>query len=82
MEEKNFDLKSFIGFILIGAILLYMMYQNQPLPNNTTSATQTDKEEVINTNPKENLQQTSVNLNNPVKKTRAFRINSHHLHYH
>ena len=68
MEEKNFDLKSFIGFILIGAILLYMMYQNQPLPNNTSSTTKTDQEDVINTNPKENLQQNSVNLNDPVKK--------------
>jgi len=69
MEEKKFDLKSFIGFILIGAILLYMMYQNQPLPNNTSSTTQTDQEEVINTNPKDDLQQTSVNLNDSVKKT-------------
>ena len=68
MEEKNFDLKSFTGFILIGAILLYMMYQNQPLPNNTSSTTKTDQEDVINTNPKEDLQQNSVNLNDPVKK--------------
>lgn len=32
MEEKKNDLNSLIGFALIGAILLYMMYQNQPTP--------------------------------------------------
>jgi YidC/Oxa1 family membrane protein insertase len=33
MEEKNFDLKSFIGFALIGGILLYMMSQNKSIPD-------------------------------------------------
>ena len=33
MEEKKNDLSSLIGFALIGAILLYMMYQNQPPPD-------------------------------------------------
>jgi YidC/Oxa1 family membrane protein insertase len=32
MEENKFDLNTFIGFMLIGGILLYMLYQNQPDP--------------------------------------------------
>jgi YidC/Oxa1 family membrane protein insertase len=32
MEEKKFDLNSLIGFLLIGGILLWMLYQNQPTP--------------------------------------------------
>ena len=30
MEEKKFDINSIIGFVLIGGILLWMLYQNQP----------------------------------------------------
>jgi YidC/Oxa1 family membrane protein insertase len=30
MEEKKFDLNSLIGFVLIGAILVYMLYLQQP----------------------------------------------------
>ncbi len=32
MEEKKFDKQSLIGFLLIGAILLFMLWQNQPTP--------------------------------------------------
>jgi YidC/Oxa1 family membrane protein insertase len=32
MEEKKLDINSIIGFLLIGAILLYMLWQNQPTP--------------------------------------------------
>ena len=32
MEEKKFDLNSIIGFLLIGGILMWLMYQNQPTP--------------------------------------------------
>ncbi|WP_405325724.1 membrane protein insertase YidC [Leeuwenhoekiella sp. LLG6367-2.1] len=32
MEEKKFDKQSMIGFLLIGAILLFMLWQNQPSP--------------------------------------------------
>ncbi|WP_188604754.1 membrane protein insertase YidC [Aquaticitalea lipolytica] len=32
MEEKKFDLNSTIGFILIFGILLFMLWQNQPTP--------------------------------------------------
>jgi YidC/Oxa1 family membrane protein insertase len=33
MEEKKFDINSIIGFILIFGILLYIMYQNSPTPD-------------------------------------------------
>jgi YidC/Oxa1 family membrane protein insertase len=32
MEDKKLDLNSIIGFLLIGAILLYMLWQNKPTP--------------------------------------------------
>ena len=32
MEEKKLDVKSIIGFVLIFGILVYMMYQNAPTP--------------------------------------------------
>lgn len=32
MKEKKFDLNSLIGFILLGAIMVWWMYNNQPTP--------------------------------------------------
>ncbi len=32
MEEKKFDFNTIIGFVLIGAIILYMIWQNAPTP--------------------------------------------------
>ncbi len=32
MEEKKFDINSIIGFVLIFGILLFMLWQNQPTP--------------------------------------------------
>ena len=32
MEEKKLDLNTVIGYILIFGILLYMLWQNQPTP--------------------------------------------------
>ena len=32
MEEKKFDFKSIIGFVLISGVLMWMMYSNQPTP--------------------------------------------------
>ena len=32
MEEKKFDINTIVGFLLIGAILLFMLWQNQPTP--------------------------------------------------
>ncbi|NOR26930.1 MAG: membrane protein insertase YidC [Lutibacter sp.] len=54
MEEKKFDLNSLIGFVLLGAIMLWWMYSNQPTPeeleaekNNKTEQVQ---EETITSN--------------------------------
>lgn len=32
MEEKKFDVNSLIGFVLLGAIMIYYFYTNQPTP--------------------------------------------------
>ncbi|MCK5676929.1 MAG: membrane protein insertase YidC, partial [Flavobacteriaceae bacterium] len=32
MEEKKFDINSLIGFVLLGAIMLWYFYTNQPTP--------------------------------------------------
>ncbi|MBV1924762.1 MAG: membrane protein insertase YidC [Flavobacteriaceae bacterium] len=32
MEEKKFDINTIIGFVLIAAILLFMLWKNQPTP--------------------------------------------------
>ena len=32
MEEKKLDINSIIGFVLIFGILMYMLWQNQPTP--------------------------------------------------
>jgi len=37
MEEKKLDLNSIIGFVLIFAILAYMLWQNQPTPTDRGS---------------------------------------------
>jgi YidC/Oxa1 family membrane protein insertase len=36
MEEKKFDLNSLIGFVLLGAIMIYYFYTNQPTPEEIT----------------------------------------------
>jgi len=52
MEQKKFDVNSFIGMILIGGILLYWMYSSQPEvdPNLTTSTEQVIDSTKTNTN--------------------------------
>ncbi|HET8885487.1 MAG TPA: membrane protein insertase YidC [Salinimicrobium sp.] len=49
MEEKKFDVKSLIGFLLIGAILLWMLYNNsqetlKEQENNTEEVVKSDSE--------------------------------------
>lgn len=46
MEEKKFDINSLIGFILIGGILIWMLYNNQPTPEEVEAeATRTEQVE-------------------------------------
>jgi len=54
MEEKKFDLNSLIGFVLLGAIMLWWMYSNQPTPEELeaekNSKTEQVQEEIIPSN--------------------------------
>ena len=45
MEEKKLDVKSIIGFVLIFAILLFMMWKNQPSPEEV--AAEKAKQELV-----------------------------------
>ena len=57
MEEKKFDVQSIIGFLLIGAILIFMLYQNQP-SQEELDAEKAKQEQVDNE--KENLKEQST----------------------
>ena len=46
MEEKKFDLNSIIGFVLIFGILLWMLYNNQPTPEEIEAQEQALQEQV------------------------------------
>ena len=46
MEEKKFDVNSLIGFLLIGGILLWMLYNNQPTAEELEAEEQTATEQV------------------------------------
>ena len=46
MEEKKLDLNSIIGFILIFGILVYMMYTNQPTPEEVEAQEKAKQEQV------------------------------------
>lgn len=46
MEEKKLDLNSIIGFILIFGILVYMMYTNQPTPEEQAAQEQAKQEQL------------------------------------
>ena len=50
MEEKKFDINSLIGFVLLGAIVLWWMYSNQPTPEEMEA----EKNKI------ENVEQTTV----------------------
>ncbi|WP_372792828.1 membrane protein insertase YidC [Lutibacter sp.] len=46
MEEKKFDLNSLIGFVLLGAIMLWWMWSNQPTPEELEAEKNAKTEEV------------------------------------
>lgn len=47
MEENKLDINSIIGFFLIGAILLYMLWQNQPTAEQLETEAQNEQPTVI-----------------------------------
>src|SRR5690554_8140050 len=46
MEEKKFDVKTLFAFVLIFGILLWIMYQNQPTPEEVTESRAQKQEQV------------------------------------
>ena len=46
MEEKKLDINSIIGFILIFGILIWIMYQNQPSPEELQAQEQAKQAEI------------------------------------
>ncbi|MTE27340.1 membrane protein insertase YidC [Winogradskyella ouciana] len=59
MEEKKLDINSIIGFILIFGILVYMMYQSSPSPEEVEAQKQVEQEQV-ETEKKESKQNEAV----------------------
>jgi YidC/Oxa1 family membrane protein insertase len=43
MEEKKFDINSLIGFVLLGAIMIWWMYTNQPTPEEIAAEKQIEQ---------------------------------------
>src|SRR5690554_437757 len=46
MEEKKFDFRTLFAFVLIFGILLWIMYQNQPTPEEVTESRAQKQEQV------------------------------------
>ena len=46
MEEKKLDINSIIGFVLIFGILLWMLYNNQPTPEELEAQEKAKQEQV------------------------------------
>lgn len=61
MEEKKHDLNSMIGFALIGAILLYMMYQNKPISEEVAVDSQSTENKLVVVN-KQDLKNISPSI--------------------
>ncbi|MDP3313930.1 membrane protein insertase YidC [Lutibacter sp.] len=47
MEEKKFDINSIIGFVLLGAIMLWWIYTNQPTPEEVEAEKNKKTEQVV-----------------------------------
>jgi YidC/Oxa1 family membrane protein insertase len=47
MEEKKFDVKSIIGYVLIFAIIIWYFYQNQPTPEEIEAQKKAQEEQVV-----------------------------------
>lgn len=62
MEEKKFDVNSFIGFVLIGLILLWMISRNAPDQEEVVEATPQTNEQVTKETPVETLPEIDTSL--------------------
>ena len=63
MEEKKFDLNSAIGFVLLGAIMLWYLYSNQPTPEELQEkeAKQEQVEEITKSTPASSISEPVLN---------------------
>jgi len=50
MEEKKFDFNSLIGFVLLGAIMIWWMYTNQPTPEEIAAEEKAKTEQIQKAN--------------------------------
>ncbi|HEX9600050.1 MAG TPA: membrane protein insertase YidC, partial [Mariniflexile sp.] len=60
MEEKKLDINSIIGFLLIFGILMYMLWQNQPTPEELEAQEKAKQEQVEAENKAKTQQETKV----------------------
>ena len=60
MEEKKLDLNSIIGFVLIFGILIWMMYTNQPTPEELEAQEKAKQEQVEAEKKAKELENTAV----------------------
>ena len=60
MEEKKLDLNSIIGFVLIFGILIWMMYTNQPTPEELEAQEKEKQEQVEAEKKAKELENTAV----------------------
>ena len=91
MEEKKFDVNSFIGMILIGGILLWWMYSTKPEvdPNATTNTEQVTESTKADNSSSTNFSSTiesdslkKVNLKNQLGGTQQYYIQAGDIHKH
>jgi len=62
MEEKKLDLNSIIGFVLIFGILLYMLWQNQPTPEEIEAQKAKQEQLAKEKNKEESQEQSSYQI--------------------
>ncbi|REE79739.1 YidC/Oxa1 family membrane protein insertase [Lutibacter oceani] len=63
MEEKKFDFNSLIGFVLLGAIMLWWMYTNQPTPEEIAAEKKAETEQIKEAD----TNTTTANFNNTIE---------------
>ncbi|WP_299107538.1 membrane protein insertase YidC [uncultured Winogradskyella sp.] len=71
MEEKKFDVKSIIGFVLIFGILIFMMYQNQPTPEELEAQKKAEQEQLATEKKESKQEETLVTTANDYTNTQA-----------
>jgi YidC/Oxa1 family membrane protein insertase len=60
MEEKKLDLNSILGFVLIFGILMYMLWQNQPTPEELEAQEKAKQEQIVNEQKEKEQKETFV----------------------